>query len=473
MPYQFIISNSFVHLSRDWTPLNAETLPNILQDNYGVVELNFVNDTSREIQLCFPQIFKQPNRLLSYHLGILIPVLFFCCVILFLCVLFRNVQPLKSRGTGPMISTVFYMIPLIAEYILAYQFTYENQSYFSCFIYGYIIYPPTLISTMVIFIHYFRYMIILNMQGSKNKNVKDQIIVLNSLRSKLFQRITHPFTIFLIPTLYLILYYIVISILYGLFKFQCGNLQLLINRGIVAIFAVSISFFVGVLQIWDFLANLNVICKCYLRKHFFINDHFFYRIEFFVTPLYIILIPIWLALPMPGVINDLLTDILVFGEFWVGGFFILWITIIKFIYEKLFFKRLENLSPLNEIFYNERLYDLFLEFSKNEWSMENVYFKKYCLNYKRASKEEERKKLSNEIKTLFLSYTDSIFELNVTKDLIEQTTKKLKEDKYTDDLFDDLDKENINNLNDIYYRFINSFEYKFYIEKLNAIEGKE
>lgn len=155
---------------------------------------------------------------------------------------------------------------------------------------------------------------------------------------------------------------------------------------------------------------------------------------------------------------------------WMGCCFVLFITIYKKISQRFFYKKNNELTnDLIEIFLHDELYELFLEFSKNEWSMENVYFKKYCINYSKAN-IEERKRICQEMRTLFLSFENSTFEINVPKEIVFNAIQKMESNDYSDQLFDELEKENQYLLNDIFGRFRFSFDYQFYLNKMKVIK---
>lgn len=446
-----------------------------ITQNYNdsdMIEIDLNKTEFKEIGWCSPTYLKLPGRLLSIHIGLLIPYLSFIIFIIIACVNFRNEQPLKSRGESPFVMTFTYMIPLISEYILAFGFDYDQQYHISCFVSTYLLYIPTQISIIIMFVHYLRYIIIINIQVNKIKHMKKQTNLQSNLLIRTLSKITHPISIVLIPLIWIITYVIIVTVVFTAYNFKCGNLASSINRFITIGFCVIICVCVALLQIWDYIRNYKLLLKCDLKTFFLTNDHYYYRLEFLPTPIVFLLSAFWLFLPVPTTFSIIICDIINIIALWVGCLFILSITILKYYY-KLYFYVKKDYIHSESIFQTPELLELLIDFSKNEWSIENVYFKIYCTKYKNSNKED-RMKIAKEIRILFLSFNESTFEVNMKKNLITNVNNIIDTTTlYPDNLFNDLEDENRLLLNDIYYRFYNSFEYQLYNQKMLLIQNNK
>lgn len=410
-----------------------------------------------------------PGRIFSYNIGITIPWICFTFLVLILCVYLRDEQPLKSRGLGPILITFTAILPVTTEYILAYALDYETQYYYECYLTSFILYTPFQVGGLIVTIHYFRYIVILNMQAQKKKSMESESI-LKDWKIRFINRITHPVIIFLLPIIWMLGYSIVVLIIYTFVDFKCGT----IAYRIIQLYALGngglFLIIVFLLYTWDCIQNYKLLINCKFKKFFLTNDHYFYRLELSTSPILFLIIIIWLGVPMPTLIKIMFTEAMHFFVLWFCCFFILFMTIYKKISERLFYKNKEEQGDLAQIFENDDLYEQFLEFSKNEWSMENVYFKRYCLDYRKAPLEE-RKRIVAKMIHLFLNFEESLFEMNVTKQSIMKVLKNVENNNYSDDLFIELEIENQSLLTNIMGRFRFSYEYQFYLSKMSIIKG--
>lgn len=469
VPYSFLLKNNYVFFARNSMekPMNDSLIP--LHEFYTYKMLDFHNYTDQfNIGWCSPVYLALPGRLFSFHLGITIPWISFMILVLLLCIYFAKDQPLKSRGSGPVLMAFTSIIPVLAEYILASGLDYETQYYYECFVTSFVIFTPFQVGGIIIIVHYFRYIIILNMQSQKKKSIENGLFG-KDWKFKFLKRITHPFIIFILPVLWLVLYSSIVVVIYAFSDFKCGTNA----QAIIRYFALGTGFVILgtilILYVWDCIRNFRLLIKCELKKFFFTNDHYNYRLEFSACFIIVIFMLIWLFIPMPTMIKITFSELIHFGSVWFSCLFVLLMTIYKKFMERFFYQTSEGSSELADIFLHDTLYQQFLEFSKNEWSMENVYFKKYCIDYRKAN-VEERKKLIPKMVILFLSFEDSTFEINVKKASILAVLKKIESKDYSEELFADLELENQTLVYNIFDRFRLSYEYQFYLSKMSMIK---
>lgn len=110
---------------------------------------------------------------------------------------------------------------------------------------------------------------------------------------------------------------------------------------------------------------------------------------------------------------------------------------------------------MNEIFTNTILQDKFLNFCKEENSLENILFIIDINSFKDTAPDKLLKKYLEIIEKYF--FIESKYHLNISQNLSSKVTKN---DIIKKDIFDDIFKEIYQMLNnDTYYRFIKSKEY--------------
>jgi hypothetical protein len=157
---------------------------------------------------------------------------------------------------------------------------------------------------------------------------------------------------------------------------------------------------------------------------------------------------------------------------WVCGGCSLFITILLYYRDKCHPRKSEEKNALETILSDKTLCDLFADFSKHEFSLENLYFKQAIIDYKN-SPIDERTILVKSIRAKFLT-PNSAFEVNLPSQVIEDISVATEKLVFPNDLFFDCEHEVTRNLQDTFHRFQFSADYLAHRSKLQllGVEGK-
>jgi hypothetical protein len=163
----------------------------------------------------------------------------------------------------------------------------------------------------------------------------------------------------------------------------------------------------------------------------------------------------------------------------LGGFFSLGVTIYRYYFPPKMNKSngdMENVSEIDEIFQNQALFELFYEYSKKEFSMENVLYKVDSDHYKKIKNEKKRLKLAQQMEIKYMSGNSSPLEINADLTTMRPIKESLQNKLAPVDLFKQLDVVVMKNLSDTHGRFkfsrlLKDFRRKS-INTLNAIADR-
>jgi hypothetical protein len=204
-------------------------------------------------------------------------------------------------------------------------------------------------------------------------------------------------------------------------------------------------------QLLDIFMNFKLFLKCKFRQYYIDDDVFFFRIE---TILCIIFVPpgiVWALVPMPQLLQVFLVEILVLLFLTlIGGVLALGITMYRYFFPP---KKNEFKNEIDEIFSNEKLYQLFYDYAKVEFSIENVLWRVDSTQYSKQKNEKKRLKLAQQMVIKYLSGDNSSMEINANAKVIKPIVQKVKNGEVPMDLFASLDKIVSTNLSDTYGRF--------------------
>jgi hypothetical protein len=265
---------------------------------------------------------------------------------------------------------------------------------------------------------------------SVEKSEKLQQILMRFL--KLF---SSQYSYLILPPLWGVIYTLIVLTIYGVNEFECTNataFQFRLSYTIGLFFFASLIAFTILI---DFILNLWNFIKCRWKQYFFDDDPYHYRLDMILCAPTVPIVLIWVFVPMPLYIRSLLIEALVIIGFWIGIGQTLTITIFKYFYYKFKQRNAEKMLSLDNIFSNEDLSILFLEFAKTEWSSENVYFRIDVEKYLK-SPQSERNKICKKIKSQYLNFSKSPLEINATENQIKSAVTKMNDNQFDDDLFD-------------------------------------
>ena len=135
------------------------------------------------------------------------------------------------------------------------------------------------------------------------------------------------------------------------------------------------------------------------------------------------------------------------------------------------------LTEVEEVFLNQVTFEMFYEFAKKEFSIENVLYKVDSDEFKLIKSSTKRLKHAQQMVIKYLSGQDSPLEINADMTTIKPILESISSKSVPIDLFRKLDYIVLRNLNDTYSRFMFSREYKRYrrmsINTLEAIAEKK
>jgi hypothetical protein len=137
--------------------------------------------------------------------------------------------------------------------------------------------------------------------------------------------------------------------------------------------------------------------------------------------------------------------------------FPLTITIIKS--TRKFCKR-ETQDNLKQTLNTPEPHDLLLDFSKLEYSIENIQCYDDIQNWKRST---DKLSDAKRICVLYLNGRSSELENNITHSDAQKVNTVVKNDEVNDEMFDDVEKVLLTNISDIFSRFIFTSEYLKYV----------
>lgn len=256
--------------------------------------------------------------------------------------------------------------------------SFENQQTSTCFISSLILRVAVAIIPVVIVIHTGRFLLIINLNGMKSlffsthKSTRSQLV-----RIKILKLITAPwFQIALIVCF--AFFWILLNIVeMTSVRFNCPQVGIRGYMGVVQAALLAFLWFVGGLELlYDMIANYKL--KCNLKKYFITNDVYSYRVEVFWAWLISCGLVIYGLLLALRVIRFPVIPIVYTPLIWLLticlSVFPLTLTIIWEVKKwfKAPSKTKEDKDLIDKLLGEEPTRSLFIEFSKQEWSLENV-----------------------------------------------------------------------------------------------------
>lgn len=423
---------------------------------------------------CDPRYLgKLPGRLFSAWFWSMIPFTVFSIIVIILCIKYRDSQPLKSRGeVGPILSIIAILINGISDYTLVNFYTYDERYYLDCFVNSLLLYPSLISLIPVSLFYYLRFISLVNINTQRvrlsNEDGKQTLPLFFRLLLKLTRVESFVISSFLVVSSY----YLIIIIIFSSTGWKCGNIAPTINRVVFAVYLIGVLAIIFLLILADFIQNFKVIFKCKLKDFFIKSDPFFFRLNFLLSPFIMVVIFIWiLPVSYPSIIKISLVEL----AFIIGTLLNTILPLLISMISQLFTvgnNQNKRKSEIENLFENEELYRIFLQFSQNEWSMENVICKKLIKKYN--STTIGRRKIVMDIYHKFL--LGELFEINIKEDLklfLIQKIKIFKGDNFPNGFFNELEEDVMVNLSDIYARFRVTQEYHNYQSKIKILELTE
>lgn len=407
-------------------------------------------------------------RLENTHPSIFAISLAFIALTFALLIIFSTRQPLYSRGATPFIACIFQFIALFVDFPLFFLKLSDMRYY--CLITDLIQKPLVLCLVFLSLLHFFRYIILLNLGKKKNAIVSQKNDKPGNVRG-IFRvlKVLGKWYINLIVIICVALSYSV----FNLILFLINGLDCTISDipfGFYTSFLIIILLFFIVAMIFDLASNID-ICKSCQLKLFWKEDIFLYRFEIYFFGIFLgftamvlttIVQPLLIEFAMKDAImasSTLITItyiILFFGQV----LYPLILTIIQWIRELI--KPPPDDDMLEAILLDPLGHDMFLNFAKSEYSIENVTCWDDIQSYKDEKDQVKKKQMARNIFDKYLNGDESELEVNVSRKSCTIVKEKMETGEIAKHLFDDIESALMINLSDTLTRLILTPEYGSY-----------
>lgn len=405
------------------------------------------------------------TRIESIHWAYFSVVLAFLIIIFILCLVFSQQQPLKSRGSSPAIACILHIILLFAS-ISKLTLSFEELNQSRCVIDSLVEYPAILLIILISILNFARYLVIL-------KSNQQKLIYLSSKETSDVLKLRWPFRLLkftshwvfnlvLIAVCYIFLLFLYIIIL-GSASFNCSILSLRDFYSGIIPYYIIIAFlviFILIVFVFDIILSFDKIRNCEL-KYLWKEDGFYFRVEtyvfgVFITIPYVILMSI-LAFSFLGQIDSqalyfFLVTMMYYLAFFYQVLFVLIVTIITFILK--LFKKKNSDDALVKLMKNKETHDMIYDFSKSEFSVENVACYDDLQVFKKEKDQDRMFQLATRIYKAYLSGSESELEVNISSDICKKVKIEIDSGKVQPDLFVNVERQIITNLSDTFSRLI-------------------
>jgi hypothetical protein len=319
-----------------------------------------------------------------------------------------------------------------------------------------------------------RYLLILDLNFQKSEKFQENSVKMIPMQYRIYKKLSSTYTLLMLTIVSFFGIFSTHFIVILFHGFKCKNsismiLRLIHTFLIVSVILVNIGIF-----IIDIILNFKKLIKCKLYRYFIFSDPHYFRFEQILLLFIVMILIVWVSMSgSPFFFKLLVTEFLLFYLLHIGGVFSLYVTIFLCIYYKL--KKSNNshhASNLENIFNDEELFQMFKEYSKSEWSIENVFCKVDINKYKSLNSPKKRKILSEFICTQYLNSDFSPFEVNVDTKAIAQVTNLVQNSDKTPlerDLFKEVEQVVDSNLLDTFSRFQFTKKYVHYVQKRRGL----
>jgi hypothetical protein len=461
---------------------NFTTFPKHTSRSEVAIYFDFMKPLSKN-ELGCEKTFNLTGRLLARNwIGYLSATLISIIIIL-LFIIFRNDQPLKSRYFSPVAMILTLFINLAAEYV-SNILEYEKNIRIFCIIDGFSVFPSVQLAALIPSLTMFRYAVMLQLHLRKREFIKTTLKkskvaptpVFFDVSSKIQKSIENPrikvvynffrkiliilkskWVFILIPILWISFFMLGIFIIFSLSGFTCQSWTFVYMRyfhsfGLI-ICALNIVFF----YLFDAVMSFRNCIKCQCNQYWIKDDPFHSRMENGIILLFFPLVVLWgIGNPVPFFFQTILSDLLFFLGFLMGGGIALLITLVYKIIQSIKSRNMNEKwkkVTLSAIMDDEFLLDKFIQFSEGEWNSENIYFKLDAIEYIKMKDLNSKKNIALKIKENYLLVNVSPCELNARGNTLNEILKKIEENNFRDDLFENLIKEVDLNIQDVLARF--------------------
>jgi hypothetical protein len=404
-----------------------------------------------------------------------------------LCMLFRNEQPLKSRGIIPF-AILFNYYVLVLSFFSKFYLTRETRMTYFCIIQDNGRIPSIMILSTLLFFDYLRVVLILALNRNKTYiRHSDSSFLIKMIKFMKFMN--SDFSVVAIIIFFHIFVQIIEGFIFLISSFQCNDISTFVE-GFLGLYIFACIVGVIIILFVDVALSFKNLIKCKWREVLLKDDPFYFRIQQMIGLFAIFLMSIaGVILLFPALLASIFDKNLInwvyFGSLFVSSIFnyiflfyvvviTLLITIFKKFYSKIFKSSQEmdvedTDSLLSYCLTNKDVSELFKAFCDSEWSSEN-YLLYFDIQQYKELPTDQRKEFSLKLFNLYLNGASSDLEVNVTQKECEILKKNIDSDLLTDDLFSLIEKAIESNMKDTLKRFIFSKEYQSHHSHLEFLK---
>jgi hypothetical protein len=388
-------------------------------------------------------------------------------IIFVLLIIFSQKQPLKSRGLIPFLAFLRYFISSFFTFVQYGKIEYYELG---CYFKNLIEVPLTYASFCFIPLTLLRYIIIANLNGRK-QNISKTKKSKNNLFLVILKYSLHPIVTLII---YFLLIFNFLSVNIGLvFGLRCDTDLESVPRYLNIVFYTLMIISCAILFFIDIVSNVKkIFSKCGICNLFWKYDAYYFRSEMYIVGLgitasmYVIVTFLdFLYSNQPYVLVLSTGFLLNFFVFFFQSGFVLLVTVVNFfmsIFRRRSKKRLGYL--IEKLLENSEFHDLFEEYSKSEWSPENLCCYDDIIEFEKNPSIEKL----NPMIDLYFNGASSELEVNVPGELISVLKEKINKGKISNSILVSIKSVVVRNLLDTYSRFIWTSSYKQFIFRNEA-----
>lgn len=255
--------------------------------------------------------------------------------------------------------------------------------------------------------------------------------------------------------------YLIFFLAFTTSKFKCTFETLGFIKSFHSILLIIVYFFIILSGIIDMIGNFQILIKCQWIKYIFKSDPHYFRIQillFIPFMIYSLITEIYGAASTERYVGYLRSFNLIISFSTTGCaalliievLFPLIITIIKYVYLKIKSKK-GNEDELTSVLKDPETLKMFVEFSKSEFSVENITSWMDIQNFKKGKKTQEE---ALEIYFKYFNQSSSIMEVNVTRAESLKLKSFIDKNEINENIFEEIEKSVMINISDTYSRFM-------------------
>lgn len=458
-------------------------------------EYKFVWNLTKENQYTTQNTLLQPHLFRYEYFG---PAQFSIFLILYTIIfivmlIFRNKQPLASRGLTPYFACIIQFL-LSFSGITQFVFTLELNRV-NCYISRLVRGPLILTIIFLAIFTFFRYILIINLNNRKSLYIQNK-------KSNQKQSFFNKWIFILLKGLGHWSFHIVIFIAFHIMtsaifilvsaasEFNCqltGDTIVSRNAAsatdIVFMVILILLFIAGIIiALIDIFSNIISIVRTDPFK-LWKDDVYFFRIEvliiglLFVFPFFIIVFILKQTIYAENQLYEdwnyfnysFLNSISYHLLFFMQVLFVLWITIFKWVLS-LFEKKRDNI--MLDLLENQELYELFQNFVQNEFSEENLVCYVDLQRFKKETDPNNRRALGISMIEHYFNGAESTLEVNVDRAActIVKTALSDEQNVIPNDLFEGIERTVKTNIYDSFSRFCSTKVFFDYERKQKQIQ---